>query len=159
MRYLLLVTALLAGCAQPAKEAPKPDPAAIRKAIETSNAAQTAAMVKGDIAGAIAPYTADAVVFNPGSPMVTGPAEIQKMFEGMLAAVTIKEFTLTVSDVIVAGSGELAVEHGRYRWTIQPKGGKTMLDSGKYVVAWQKQADGGWKITRDILNTDIPPKM
>ena len=34
-----------------------------------------------------------------------------------------------------------------------------MLDSGKYVVAWQKQADGGWKITRDILNTDIPPKM
>ena len=64
MRYLLLVTALLAGCAQPAKEAPKPDVAAIRKAIETSNAAQTAAIVKGDISGAVAPYTVDAVVFD-----------------------------------------------------------------------------------------------
>ncbi len=158
MRYLILGTALLVACAQPAKEPPKPDVAAIRAAIETSNAAQTAAVVKGDIPGVMAPYAADAVVFNPGAPMAAGLPEIQKMFEGMLGAMTIKEFTLSVSDVIVAGSGDLAVEHGRYTWTVEPKGGTPMPDAGKYVVVWQKQADGGWKIIRDILNTDIPPK-
>jgi ketosteroid isomerase-like protein len=33
-----------------------------------------------------------------------------------------------------------------------------MPDSGKYLTVWQKQADGGWKIIRDINNTDIAPK-
>jgi ketosteroid isomerase-like protein len=28
---------------------------------------------------------------------------------------------------------------------------------GKYITVWQQQADGSWKIVRDISNSDNPP--
>lgn len=43
--------------------------------------------------------------------------------------------------------------------TMTPKTGKgkPMSDKGKYIVVLQKQADGSWKIVRDISNSDLPP--
>ena len=33
-------------------------------------------------------------------------------------------------------------------------------DVGKYLLVWKKQPDGGWKVLREIYNTDLPaPKM
>ncbi|MBI3792665.1 MAG: DUF4440 domain-containing protein [Gemmatimonadetes bacterium] len=154
---LYVVLAATLACAAPAKDAPAPDPAAARKAIEASNTAQLAAIMKGDVQGAVAPYADDAIVFNPGAPMSKGKAATSGMFEGMFKAMAISDAALRTEDVIV--SGDLAVEHGTFKWTLTPKGAKAMVDSGKYVVVWRKQADGGWKIIRDILNSDIAPKM
>jgi len=38
--------------------------------------------------------------------------------------------------------------------TVTPKGGKLTHDKGKYLTVWKKQADGSWKIYRDINNSD-----
>jgi ketosteroid isomerase-like protein len=38
----------------------------------------------------------------------------------------------------------------------QAKAGPEIKDKGKYLTAWQRQSDGGWKIVRDINNSDLP---
>jgi ketosteroid isomerase-like protein len=50
----------------------------------------------------------------------------------------------------------MAHEVGKY--TLMGDGDK-VLDSGKYVVIWQRQ-DGQWKLHRDIWNSSQPaPKQ
>jgi ketosteroid isomerase-like protein len=41
--------------------------------------------------------------------------------------------------------------------TVQPRGGREIKDKGKFVVVWKRQADGSWKIVRDVYNSDVPP--
>jgi hypothetical protein len=33
----------------------------------------------------------------------------------------------------------------------------TRINAGKYIVIWKRQPTGGWKIHRDIFNSDVPP--
>lgn len=130
------------------------DPAAVRAAIEALNAKQVEAVLKGDTANMTANYADDAVFLNPGMPTISGKAGIAALFQGMLKEMQVSEPQFRTIDVLVEGS--IAVEHGSYKWTMTPKGGKPMIDSGKYLTVWQKQADGSWKIVRDINNTDLP---
>jgi len=39
-------------------------------------------------------------------------------------------------------------------FTPAAKGAKAMHGVGKYIVVWKKQADGSYKILRDIANSD-----
>jgi len=32
-----------------------------------------------------------------------------------------------------------------------------VVDNGKYLTVWKKQADGSWKVLFDMFNTDMPP--
>lgn len=32
-----------------------------------------------------------------------------------------------------------------------------VVSPGRYLVIWREQADGGWKITPDIFNSDLAP--
>ena len=56
-----------------------------------------------------------------------------------------------------AMQGKSAIETGTFEWTLTPKSGAAMTDKGKYLTVWKKQADGTWKIIRDINNSDLPP--
>jgi uncharacterized protein (TIGR02246 family) len=150
----LLAAAAIAACTPAAP--PPPDTAAVKTAIEAVNAKFTAATEKGDTATVVALYDANAIAFPPGEPAWNGPAAIAKGFGGMLGAFTIKDFTLTANDVVVGG--DYAAENGSYKMTMVPKKGAAIEDHGKYVVVWKKQADGAWKLYRDIWNTDIAAK-
>ena len=125
----------------------------MRTAIADVNAKFVAAVETGDTAAAVARYDADATVLPPGGPAWHGTAAITQGFGGMLGAFTVKDFTLTSGDVVVGG--DYATETGSYKMTMVPKKGAAMEDVGKYVVAWKKQADGTWKLYRDIWNTDV----
>jgi len=131
--------------------------ASVKKAIETANATFLAALKKGDATACVSGYTEDAVVMMPGEPAWKGREAIANGFKAFLAQVTITDGGLMTTDVMLAG--DLAVETGTYEWTIQPKSGPAVKDTGKYLTAWKHQADGGWRIIRDISNSDIPPKM
>ncbi|MCC6317958.1 MAG: DUF4440 domain-containing protein [Gemmatimonadaceae bacterium] len=158
----LLVFALVA-CAAPQEEteapaATAPDPTAVRAAIDAINAENTAAMSSGDSAramGILAHYEDGAMVMMPGAPGMAGRAAIEQGIIGMLSTAKISDMNVTTADVIV--TGDYAIESGTFSWTLTPKGGKPAPDKGKYLTVWHRQADGSWKILRDINNSDIAP--
>jgi ketosteroid isomerase-like protein len=87
-------------------------------------------------------------------PAASGRAAIQELFGGMMQGGTLTDFRLTTTDLRV--SGDMARERGRYNLTVNVPGQGAMADSGKYVVVWQRQADGSWLMESDVWNSDIP---
>jgi len=128
-----------------------PDRDAVRRQIEAVDSQMAAAMGKGDTVGMYAAYADDAVMMMPGSAALHGRAEMGKVMNAMMAQMTLKDPKFHIEDVLVGG--DLAVETGTYEWTVQPKKGRAMPDKGSYVTVWQRQADGSWKIIRDISNS------
>ena len=139
-----------------AAPAPTNDPAAVRTEIEAANQRFKDAITRGDTAVMLANYADDAVMMGPGEPMVRGRAALAQAFGGMLSQFTLKDATVATEDVMV--SGDLAVETGTFQWTLVPKAGQgqEMPIKGKYLTVWKQQADGSWKIVRDMNNSDEP---
>ena len=129
----------------------------VQRAIDSSLAIFASSAKKGDPVSMAALYDEDAIVLPPNAPAAHGRPEIQKLNEGMLGAITMEDAKFTTQDLIV--TGEYAIETGAYVMTMKPKaGGKAVTDSGKYVTAWHKQPAGGWKMARDIFNSNMPAK-
>jgi len=162
---LCAVVALLAAACAPKGETPVTDSAAtaappvvdvaaIRQAIEQANAKFIDAMIRGDSAGMVANYADDAVVMDPGAPASRGRGEIGARFAKKLQSAKVSDEKATTASVDVAG--DYAIEAGTFDVTATPKGGKPTHSTGKYLTVWKKQADGSWKIYRDINNSDGP---
>lgn len=163
MRRVASVVALMAvaACAPSAEKmaadspaAAMADPASVRQSIDSANARATEALNKGDVEGWLTLYASDAVVLPPNQPAWRGTEGLRVGAQGMLSQVTLSGMKLNIEDVKVAG--DLAVETGTYEMTMTPKQGKAINDKGKYIVVWQHQPDGSWKIIRDIFNSDLP---
>jgi uncharacterized protein (TIGR02246 family) len=160
------VTLLVAACAPKGETAvkdsaagavaPVVDAAAVRQAIDQGNAKVAEALVKGDSAAIMSMYDNDAVAMMTGQPAWRGQAEITKQGSAFLQAVKLSDVKFNTTSVDLGG--DYAIETGTYEMTATPTGGKPTPDKGKYVVVWKKQADGSWKVYRDISNSDIPPK-
>jgi uncharacterized protein (TIGR02246 family) len=134
---------------------PVMDAAAVRQAIEQSNAKFVDAIKRGDTTAMAADYADDAVMMMGGMPALRGRSEITKAVTGMSQSMKGGDLKLTTSQVDLGG--DYAIETGTYEMTATPPGGKPTTEKGKYVVVWKKQPDGSWKIYRDIANTDAPP--
>ena len=135
---------------------PVVDVAAVRQTIEQTNAKMVDALQRGDTTAMLANYDNDAIVMISGNPAWRGRSEIAAQGAGMFSAVKFSDVKFTPSTVDVAG--DFAIETGAYEMTTTETGKKPVPDKGKYVTVWKKQADGSWKVYRDITNTDIPPK-
>ena len=143
-------TATLAG-------APGSDPAAVRQAIDAINARFGTAAPQGDTATLASFYADDGMLMFPGGPAAKGHDAIAKAFAGMNAMMKVSSLKLQTQDLVT--TGDYAIETGTYDLAGQPpKGAKAVHDLGKYVVVWKKQADGSYKILRDISNSDQPPR-
>jgi len=54
-------------------------------------------------------------------------------------------------------SGNLAVARGTQEASTAPKkGGNIVRDKEKWIVVYQRQTDGSWKILWEIYNSDLP---
>jgi uncharacterized protein (TIGR02246 family) len=122
----------------------------VRAKVKAANAQFSAAAAKGDGAGLAALYSADGQVMPAGSDPIRGAEAIQKFWQGALdsgiAGIGLKT-------IEIYGHGPTATEVGEYE--LRDKAGK-VLDHGKYIVVWQ-QADGNWKLLRDMFSTNVPP--
>ncbi len=121
----------------------------IRSAIVACNTHFMHAFGRGDAAGLANLYTVGGQLLPPHSEVVAGRDAIRTFWQGALDS-GLTEATLDT--VEVNSTGETAVEVGRY--TLRAKGGQ-VADAGKYVVVWKAEG-GGWKLHRDIWNTNRP---
>ena len=125
------------------------DEAAIRALVgEWSGAAQAK-----DAAKFTSMYAEDAVVMLAGATDMSGLPAIR---EGIAQMMQDPAFDLSfeADKVVVARSGDLAYETGSYSMTMTGAGKKATTEKGHYVVVWQKQADGAWKVVVDTPVSD-----
>ena len=104
-----------------------------------------------DFNGVAALYAEDAIVLPPNEPTVEGRAAIQTWLEALPPISNVQLQTLEI-----AGRGDLAYSRGTYSETITPAGAVPVEDRGKWLTIYSKQADGSWKIVRDVFNFDLP---
>ena len=124
----------------------------VRAEIEAVNEKFIAALNGGDAAGIAALYTEDAMLLPPNSEMLEGREAAQAFWQGGID-MGIKEGTLETE--IVEAQGNAAYEVGKYTLIIEPPGGPTITDKGKYLVVWKRQ-EGSWKLHADMWNTSLP---
>ena len=96
-------------------------------------------------------YAQDAVVLPPNGPVVSGEAAIASFLKAF-PPMTNFEFNL----VHMEGTADMAWVQGSYNMTMTPEGSPPINDTGKYIEIWKKQANGDWRVVRDIFNSDLP---
>lgn len=147
----LFLLPVLAGC-QPA--APKVDTAAAEQAIRAQVAAFNTAAAGNDSTAIGALYAPDAALLPPNQGRLEGTASIVAFFAGMKQAGVAVTISPTV--IVVAASGDMAMEEGTWTSSVPAPDGSTFNDNGKYLVAW-KNVGGTWLMERDIWNSDNAP--
>ena len=110
----------------------------MRNAINTVNRSFEAAMSAGDAAGLAAVYTPNGNALPPNSPTVSGTAQIQEFWQGVInmgiAGCQLK--TIELDEL-----GDTAIEVGEF---VLKAADGSVADSGKYIVVW-KSNNGTWR--------------
>jgi len=155
-RSVALVGAVaLAGCApQPAAEPPDTraaDEAAIHAAVKAWSAAAEAK----DAETFASVYADDAVLMLEDAPDVSGVAAIREGIGGMMQDPNFA-LSFAADKVVVARAGDIAYETGTYTMTMSDPEGNPAPENGSYVVVWEKQTDGAWKVVLDVPVSDPP---
>lgn len=116
------------------------------------------AIIAGDSEAYVALITDDAVLLPPNSPPVSGKEAIRAWNERMSAQFRIERYEPVDDEVIVMDGW--AFRRARFTWTVSSAGGGApVTDSGKFMIIYQRQPDGSWKVARDIWNSDIPARQ
>lgn len=121
--------------------------------IDSVTATFLAGMRAKDPGPMMANYADDAVSYSPNAPPVVGKAAILEGNRQWFASMEVDSVSAQHDPLL--HSGDLAVETGSYYF----KGkmfGQPAEDRGRYMTVWQRQADGSWKIVRDMANSSNP---
>jgi ketosteroid isomerase-like protein len=146
------VSCVLAAACQQAVPLSDQDKAAIQKAYDEY--ASAVVNEKTDFATlAKTFYTDTARVLPANMPAVEGQAAIAQLYTAMGHPKTFKFGPLTIE----GGGGGAHVEATWEGTFVPPGGGDPIADKGKSLAVLQKQADGSWKLSRDMWNSDQPP--
>jgi uncharacterized protein (TIGR02246 family) len=129
------------------------DPAAVRDSLDAKNTRLAMAMTTGDTATMMSIYADDAVLMLADMPAARGREAIARVNAGLFSAYTVSNASFTTTDVIV--TGDYAIETGAYRMTLKPRTGPAIPDTGKYISVWRRDANGNWKMIRDMSNSDL----
>jgi len=126
-----------------------------REAIDAGHLAYVHAMKSNDPQALGRLLAGDVVLMPPNQPAVAGTQAAIDWFGRFVKQARTVDATIIEWEVIV--SGDIGIERGAYTWTIAPvAGGAPVQDRGHYVAIWQRQADGSWKIKRNIWNSSLP---
>jgi uncharacterized protein (TIGR02246 family) len=125
------------------------------QAIALVREAHVNALNSGDANAWTAQFTDDGIQMPPNASANTGRASINSWSQGLLGQFHV-QFDLAVAEIRVLG--DWALERGAYSISLNAKaGGPAMKDAGKYITVYQRRPADGWRMARDIWNSDNPP--
>lgn len=145
----IAILAIVLGCSGCASVSKVED---ARAEILRLDADWSAAASEGrDVDRVVSVWSEDAMVLPPGSPPLVGRQAIR---EYVAKSFQIPGFRISwkTTDVVVAGSGDVAYSTGTNRVAFTGPDGKPVVVNGKAVAVWRKGADGVWKCVVDIWN-------
>jgi len=96
-------------------------------------------------------YSENALLAPPNEPLMQGRQRIEAFF-----AASPKFSDVTLENVEVQGSGDMAYVAGIYMLKVHIPGMDPIEDAGKYLDVRQKQEDGTWLIVADAYNSSVP---
>ncbi len=67
-----------------------------------------------------------------------------------MGALDRPDFSLSWEPLFAEGSGDLGYTHGTYRRERVDSEGNPVVQTGRYVTIWRRNADGEWKVVLDI---------
>lgn len=156
---LLLVALLLSAC----QTLPPPPVAAAQTPAEDVTAAilttwdeYVASTLTSDVDRRLALWADDGVILRPGKAPVVGKEAIYERVAGSFSSTTYEE--MTIDNVEVEVSGDMAFARGTYmvKGVANATGAPIFVD-GTYMSIFKRQADGSWKLYRDMTHSNIPP--
>jgi uncharacterized protein (TIGR02246 family) len=154
---VLLLT--FVGCAPPAKTPEAPvDPTALRETIQNREKEWSAAFLAGNAAGVASLYTEDGAQVQASGDWARGRDGITKQMQvqfDTLAVTTREDIT---EEVFAAGDYVVEIGHYSYQGTSKTDS-KPRSAAGRYMVLWRKDADGVWRLHRDIGSEAPAMKM
>ncbi len=109
----------------------------------------------GNAAAGAAAYTDDAILMPPNHSPVEGKQAIEKYLAEIGSQLKASNFQLSILEIDV--QGDTTIVRGTYSSSFTVPGTDApMEDRGKTLNVWKRQADGSWKLHRDIWNSNMP---
>jgi uncharacterized protein (TIGR02246 family) len=102
----------------------------------------SAALSKGDGAGAASVYVEDALLLPPTGAAISGRDAIQRFWS---SGIEIGLHTVELETLARTGTGAVLYEHGRYRMLFATGQACPRVECGPYVVVHVQGWDGSWK--------------
>lgn len=104
-----------------------------------------------DVAGFMALTCRDAILLPPGGPPLEDPGAILYLMESFFENFRIEVQEATLHEIII--QGEWAWARDSYTNVLHPvSGGEDQVAEGKNIWLFRRQADGSWKIYRNMWN-------
>ena len=123
-----------------------------RLAIRKTTSDLLAAVNASDVSGCVAVWAEDGVLMPPNHASVQGRAAIAEYFRHLFSG---RKFRFTFKSSHIDVAGDLAVERLAYVAVSSSIDETTEhSDVGKGVHVYRRQADGAWRLTHDIWNSD-----
>ena len=145
--------ALLFGCASPPEESAV-DLAAERASLMAADQAWSQTVL--DVDAFVAAMEPDVRFLPSGAPLAVGHEAVHGVWTHLTGS---PGFALSwkATEAEVAENADLGYTTGTYELKMDDADGNPTTTVGKYVTVWEKQADGGWKVSVDCFNADGPP--
>jgi len=118
-------------------------------AIRAAEAALAEAFEDPDPTAWVSCYTEDAIFVGPGSPAIEGRAAM------LAVAPHLKMSSLEIVADSTIGAADFASTTGRATWVSGRKDSGAPRIRRLFLMVWRRDADGRWRIARELLNEDL----
>lgn len=121
-----------------------------RRLVDSVNTAYVDAVRRRDVEAAAALYAPDAVLHAPRQRPIGGRDAIRARLGAWLPGATLQDAQVTTESVL--GDDDEVVATGRYTYAVRD-GRRARSDAGTWLMALRRQADGSWRIVRDVMDS------
>ena len=126
-------------------------PTTLAAAVDRVRDDHIAAVNAGDIEASVNQFASDGVFLPPNAPALKGAAAMRAWFTQVFGMFRVQGFDLQPGGVEEFGT--IAIEHGNWSATFQPKDGSpAQQGGGTYLTVYVQQPDGSALILRDAFN-------